>query len=413
MSDETPGSVPLDPGAPDRTDGGEDRLGYTGSRPASGQTSYDAAGSIRDRLRNPGPQSSGGDTRGSEVSVSDFEQSDSRGDLLARRGDEAQRHDAGPHDVGGGAGAGAADHNTGLSEPEARRAERRISALFLLSLIGTIGFIVVYFFWDFTYGVDKHSRLYTPLLGISLFLALAGIGAGAVVWAKTLMEDEEVIQERHPFGSKQADRDATVVTLKEGAAKAQLGRRPLLRGTLLLSVGALAVLPLPLALGLGKFQHKERALNHTGWKAGVRLIRKNGSPVNRNDLEIGSVESVFPDIPRGTKMADTPALLIRMLPEELHPVPGREDWSVDGFIVYSAICSHLGCPVKLYEQQTHHLLCPCHQSTFAADRGAKVLFGPAARPLSQLAIRVDEDGYFYAQGDFSAPVGPSYWERKP
>ncbi|MCW2621035.1 MAG: Rieske (2Fe-2S) iron-sulfur domain protein [Frankiales bacterium] len=390
----------------------EPHLGYTGSRPATGETSYDAEGSIRDRLRSPGPQSSGGDTSGSDVSVADFRQTDSRAELLARGGDESQHHDAGPH-TGTGGGAAGGSHSAGLSEHEARRAERKISALFLLSLIGTVGFVLVYFFWDFAYGVEKHNASYTPMLGICLAAALGGIGAGAVVWAKTLMEDEEVIQERHPFGSKQADRDAAVVTLKEGAGKAQLGRRPLLRGTLLLSMGALAVLPVPLLFGFGKFQHKETALAHTGWKAGVRLIRKNGSPVNRNDLTLGAVESVFPDVPRGTKLADSPALLIRMRPDELQPVAGREDWSVDGFIVYSAICSHLGCPVKLYEQQTHHLLCPCHQSTFAADHGAKVLFGPAARPLPQLAITVDADGYFYAQGDFSEPVGPGYWERKP
>ena len=90
---------------------------------------------------------------------------------------------------------------------------------------------------------------------------------------------------------------------------------------------------------------------------------------------------------------------------------GREGWTVDGHIAYSSICTHLGCPVKLYEQQTHHLFCPCHQSTFDASRGSEVLFGPAARPLPQLAISVDEEGYFVAQGDFDEPIGPSYWER--
>ena len=143
----------------------------------------------------------------------------------------------------------------------------------------------------------------------------------------------------------------------------------------------------------------------------MRLIRQNGTPVKLGDLQIGAVESVFPDVPRGTKIADSPALLIRMRPEVLQPLEGREDWSVDGHIVYSSICTHLGCPVKLYEQQTHNLLCPCHQSTFNAAEGAIVKFGPAARPLPQLAISVDPEGYFIAQGDFDEPIGPSYWER--
>jgi ubiquinol-cytochrome c reductase iron-sulfur subunit len=71
----------------------------------------------------------------------------------------------------------------------------------------------------------------------------------------------------------------------------------------------------------------------------------------------------------------------------------------------------VGCPVALYEQRTHHLLCPCHQSTFDISDGAKVIFGPADRPLPQLPITVDSEGYLVAQSDFHEPVGPSYWER--
>ena len=71
----------------------------------------------------------------------------------------------------------------------------------------------------------------------------------------------------------------------------------------------------------------------------------------------------------------------------------------------------LGCPVALYEQQTHHLLCPCHQSTFDMADGAKVVFGPAKRALPQLPITVDDEGYLVAQSDFLEPVGPSYCER--
>ncbi|MFC7587604.1 ubiquinol-cytochrome c reductase iron-sulfur subunit [Nonomuraea antimicrobica] len=80
-------------------------------------------------------------------------------------------------------------------------------------------------------------------------------------------------------------------------------------------------------------------------------------------------------------------------------------------MAYSKICTHVGCPAALYEQNTHHILCPCHQSTFDATDGAKVIFGPAARPLPQLPITVDSEGYLIAQGDFEVPVGPSYWER--
>jgi len=377
------------------------------SESSGGVTSSQAAGSIRDRLRSPGAQSSGGDTRGSDLSGDDFRQSDSTQQLYDNGRDERQLSQS------------STPQEAEIQEPRvedvdpaaARAAERLVSALFVLSFLGVIGFLLTYVFAPFTYGVEDGNQLFNPLLAIFMAMALGGIGAGAVVWAKRLMPDEEAVQERHPFGSDPDEREATAKALKGGLDQTQLPRRSLLRNTLLLGAGSLALLPVPLLFGLGRFQHKERTLATTGWKQGVRLIRQNGTPVNRNDLEIGGIESVFPDVPRGTKLADSAALLIRMRPDELKVRAGRETWSVDGFVVYSAICTHLGCPVKLYEQQTHHLFCPCHQSTFEADNACKVVFGPAARALPQLAISVDPEGYFVAQGDFSEPVGPSYWER--
>ena len=378
------------------------------STPHGGQSSYDAAGSVRDRLRAPGPQSSGGDTRSSDLGPGDFRQTDSREELHSSGRDERQLSSSQApegRDI-------QAPRVEDVDPAAARSAERIVSALFFTSFLGVIGFIAVYLFAPFRYGVEDGNQAFTPLLGITMMMALGGIGAGAVVWAKRLMPDEEAVQERHPFGSPPEERAATAKALKEGLAQTQLGRRSLLRNTLLLGAGSLALLPIPLVFSLGPYQNKERVLRETGWRQGVRLIRQNGTPVNRNDLQLGGIESVFPDVPRGTKLADSAVLLIRMRPEELRSEQA-EGWSVDGYIAYSAICTHLGCPVKLYEQQTHHLLCPCHQSTFAADRGSEVLFGPAARPLPQLAISVDDEGYFVAQGDFAEPVGPSYWERKP
>jgi ubiquinol-cytochrome c reductase iron-sulfur subunit len=42
----------------------------------------------------------------------------------------------------------------------------------------------------------------------------------------------------------------------------------------------------------------------------------------------------------------------------------------------------------------------------------KVVFGPAARPLPQLPIAVDDEGYLVAQSDFLEPVGPSFWDMR-
>ena len=105
-------------------------------------------------------------------------------------------------------------------------------------------------------------------------------------------------------------------------------------------------------------------------------------------------------------------LLVRIDPGDLRNPEDRADWSYEGIVAYSKVCTHVGCPVALYEQQTHHLLCPCHQSQFDVANHAAVIFGPAARPLPQLPITVDDEGYLVAQSDFKEPVGPSFWERE-
>ena len=373
-------------------------------------TSADAAGSIRDRLKSPAPNeeaNSGGDSSRSGVSDSSFQQTDSSATL--------EQHGRSVRQESSQAGVEASDELTSPRETDidphaAKVAERKVASLFLLSALGTAAFCIWYVVGDHRFGTDGNPY-FNPVLGLLMAVALGALGAGAVLWAKLLMVDEEAVQERHPFGSPQEERDATAEALKQGLDDAGIKRRPLLIGTLALGGGALALLPLPFVFGMGRFQHKERALATTAWTEGMRLYRYNGTPVRLGDLQIGAVESVFPDVELPQLRADSPVLLIRMRPEELQTEQGREDWSVDGHIAYSSICSHLGCPVKLYEQQTHHLLCPCHQSTFDASRGAEVIFGPAARPLPQLAISVDEEGYFVAQGDFSEPIGPSYWER--
>ena len=376
--------------------------------PSSGQpqTSAQAASSIRDRLQAPADNDARGvDSRGSDVTENDFQNTDSAADLAARGG---EGHGAGP--VVAAPAMTHAPRREDLDEAAARRAERKVAMLFLLSAAAVVAFCIVFFAAPFKYSDPDHIY-FTPVLATLMAVALLGLGAGAVKWAKTLMVDEETVQDRHEMASDPDERAAAAEAIRTGIADSGLPRRKLLMGTLAVGAGSLAILPLPLLLDLGPYAHKERKLAQTAWAKGVRLVRKNGTPVRLGDLQIGSLESVYPAVPGGDHIADSPTMLIRMQPEALVPVKGREDWSVEGHIAYSVICTHLGCPVKLYEQQTHHLFCPCHQSTFDASHGAKVLFGPAARALPQLAISVDAEGYFVAQGDYSEPVGPSYWER--
>lgn len=319
-----------------------------------------------------------------------------------------------------------------LDERAAKRAERQVVALFSLSIIGTIIFCVAYFGVDirtvvYVLGVGDMS-LQHLLLGVGMAMSLLGIGFGAVHWAKTLMPDEEVVEMRHPMRSSDADRAAFQTTMTQGAEKSQLNRRPLLKYSLggALSLFAVPVL-LPVLGGLGPMPQKSLSL--TFWNGGpsgpgeepeftaMRLMRDpENTPIKASDVTIGSVFHVLPegllDLEHGVleEKAKAAVLLMRLNPEDIKSQK-ELDWSYQGIVAYSKICTHVGCPVGLYEQQTHHLLCPCHQSTFDVTDDCKVIFGPAKRALPQLKITVDDEGYLVSAQPFREAVGPSFWER--
>jgi len=302
----------------------------------------------------------------------------------------------------------------------AKRAERQVAILFGSSIVGTLIFLVAYFAIDL--GPDSTIatiRLQNALLGIGTAFAMLGIGTGIVHWAKALMPDHEVSEERHPI-RKEEDRQAAVRIVDDIVEETGIKRRPLIRNTLL---GALAFAPWPAIAIFGDLGPRpDDKLAHTMWapQAGKlkRLTRDpDGTPIKASDVTIGSAFHVIPEglneLHEGklNEKAKAVVLLMRLNPESLKPSAGREDWSYNGIVAYSKICTHVGCPVALYEQQTHHLLCPCHQSTFDLTQECKVIFGPASRPLPQLPIAVDAEGYLVATSDFKEPVGPSYWER--
>jgi ubiquinol-cytochrome c reductase iron-sulfur subunit len=311
-------------------------------------------------------------------------------------------------------------HRRADTDPKAAaRAERQVASLFILSALGTVLLIYSYIF------ISEETFIFIPILGntnahqlglgMGMAIALFCIGAGLIHWAKTLMPDEEVIAQRHEFRSEDEDREEFVKTVKAGAAAAGLGRRPLIKRTLGAALGLSALTPLLLLRDLGPLPGND--LKTTSWKKGTRLVTDPGDrPLRPEDLEVGAVAQTLPELEPGeertlSNIGKDAVLLIRLRPEEFNLDAERLSWTHEGIIAFSKICSHMGCAVALYEQQTKHLLCPCHQSTFDVTRAAKVIFGPAARPLPQLAITVDADGYLVAQAPFNEPVGPSFWER--
>lgn len=307
-----------------------------------------------------------------------------------------------------------------LDKKAEKRAERQVVALFLVSIIGTVVAIAAYLMFDISGNDFTSLRWQTTLVGLGMAFSLLGIGLGAVHWAKTLMPDHEVAELRHEQRGTDEDRKAAGDMLMEGIDESGITRRPVVVGAAAGAVGLFALPGVIMLGGLGPVMGPNKireTFHHTAWKKGVRLVRDpQGSPVKAADVSFGEVFQIMPDGIYGTEhyleeKAKSAVLLIRVEPGVVEEDAKREGWDVDGIYAYSKICTHVGCPVALYEQQTHHLLCPCHQSTFDVTKHCKVIFGPAKRPLPQLPIEIDDEGYLVASGGFSDTPGPSFWER--
>jgi ubiquinol-cytochrome c reductase iron-sulfur subunit len=293
----------------------------------------------------------------------------------------------------------------------AKRAERIIAGLFVLSALGTIGFIAAYVSIQLTSTNQvAKSNLW---IGVALTVTFAGIGAGIIAWVRWLMPAHEAVQERHSMASSDEDIAAAAQVVMTGVQETGLPRRSLIKRSLGLSLGLLALPPLVILRDLGPLPRK--VLRTTLWKNGSLLLNsETGLPVMLGDLEVGSFTTVLPakvDAMSDEDLAKAPVLLIRLAPGENQPAPGRETWAYQDHVAYSKICTHAGCPIGLYQKQSHQLLCPCHQSTFEVPKACKVIFGPAARNLPQLPISVNAQGEFVATAAFDQPIGPSFWER--
>lgn len=279
-------------------------------------------------------------------------------------------------------------------EPRAlkrQRGEREIAVLLVVSIICALSLAATY--WQ---GGQVQVE------GALLFVSVGSLGFALVLWAHRLLPEGPDVEPRGSVAGTPADQDAVGEELDRDDV---LHRRPVLRGLLLGSIGALGVAALFPIRSLGP--RPGSALRTTPWRAGRRLVDSDGNVVEAANVPVGGLVTVFPE--GATDAADGVAVLIRVGGNLVQPLPGRETWSPDGFIAYSKLCTHAGCPVGLYLAQSNTLLCPCHQSVFDVLHHAKPTSGPAARPLPQLPLAIDDSGALYAQGDFSGPVGPSWW----
>jgi ubiquinol-cytochrome c reductase iron-sulfur subunit len=338
-----------------------------------------------------------------------------------------------------------------------KRSERLVS--FWLMFGGLMGLLLllVFLFWPWEYkpyGV-KGNLLYswaTPMYGITFGLSILAIGVGAVLFQKRFIPEEISIQDRHDGRSPEIERKTSAATLVDAFDSSTIKRRKMIGVAAGIGLGAFGVGTLVAALGgIIKNPWKPVVATANGPRAvlwtsdwtpryqgeTIFLGRATGRPgespfikMRPEDIDAGGMETVFPwreEDGDGTTVEShellthiafgvrNPVMLIRIKPVDMARVvkrQGQESFNFGELFAYTKVCSHLGCPSSLYEQQTYRILCPCHQSQFDALHFARPIFGPAARALAQLPITIDKDGYLVANGDFIEPVGPAFWERR-
>lgn len=267
-----------------------------------------------------------------------------------------------------------------------KQAERITVVALVLAMLASIGFIVAY--------ATGGDRLYE---GLTLAVACAGFAAAALAWAFGLLPREQVVDVRDEYPSQPAlRRDESAEVAR---ADRDLSRSGALLRLLYATLGVFGVALIVPLRSLGP--SIDGTLFHTKWRKGLRLVREDGTAVRPADLEVDSVVTVFPEGSVGDALSQT--VLIRL--------PGDIAQTAQGYIAYSKVCTHAGCPVALYRRAAKELMCPCHQSVFDVVENGAVVSGPADHALPRLPIDVGSDGYLIATGDFPGPVGPGFWER--
>jgi ubiquinol-cytochrome c reductase iron-sulfur subunit len=278
---------------------------------------------------------------------------------------------------------------------------RYIGFCFIVGFLGVAGFGAT--FWT-------NAKPWT--LGATLGVGLLFLGIGLVAWGKYLMPRGPFVEDRHDLSSSDVEREGLAATIAQRGGSV-LQRRRVLGGLLGAGMGTFSIVALfPLLRSLGPLP--KQTLDETNWRAGSYLVDSFGRRVHVSDLSVGGIISaVFPEGFQNNEQDQTndQTVVIRIATAGFTTQPGRETWGPSGYLAYSKLCTHLGCPVGLYEQQLELLVCPCHQSMFNVANGCVPEFGPAPRPLPQLPLAVDTNGYLYSQTGYQEAVGPGFWER--
>jgi ubiquinol-cytochrome c reductase iron-sulfur subunit len=292
------------------------------------------------------------------------------------------------------------DPHLGDAAKNPGRAEKLVAVIFVVAIILLAGFGAAY--WQ-----NWNPWEIGGTMGGGLFL----LGFGLTAWGKYLMPQGPFVEERHVLAGTEEERTSMAAALVERSTVV-VKRRKLLGGLFALGSGIFGIVAVfPLLRSLGPVPGT--SFEKTDWRKGALLVDSSGAAMHRDTLVPGGIVTVFPQrfYKNSQAQATDQTVLIRVQTDNLVTEKGRETWAPDGYVAYSKVCTHLGCPVGLYEQDLELLVCPCHQSMFNVRDGAVPQFGPAPRPLPQLPLYIDDQGYLRAQAGYDQAVGPGFFER--
>jgi ubiquinol-cytochrome c reductase iron-sulfur subunit len=293
--------------------------------------------------------------------------------------------------------------------PKAPAAELWVVALLLLSAVFAVGFIVVY--------ATGHWPNRTQFEGIALGGSLAFMAAALIVIGKRLVVTEELTED---YPEQEHLREQVEVSQIVRESGSRFTRKRLMQGAAGAAASALGLAFLAPVLSLGPALDTDE-LRWSPWARGKRLVSEDGKPLKASEIEENTFYTAYPEHSSRNDIA-APVVIVRLSPQALKLPRARRGWAPQGILAYSKICTHAGCAIALYRKPTFPpieptpaLVCPCHYSTFDPATGGSVLFGPAGRPLPQLPLAIDGAGHLRAAGNFSGPVGPSWWgvRKKP
>jgi ubiquinol-cytochrome c reductase iron-sulfur subunit len=303
--------------------------------------------------------------------------------------------------LGGGGKRAPRERIVEEGEPD-RAAELIVVALLLAATACALMFVVVYALgW---------SNL-TQWLGLCLGGALIFLAAALIVFGQRLVVTEQLEEDYPPVGEPEAEVAVEQIVAESGS---RITRKRLLGGAAGLAGGALGAALIAPAASLGPVLDTE-SLYYSPWHRGRRLVDEDGKPWSAEDIEEETFYTAYPERADREELA-APLVVVRLQPAELELPADRKDWAPRGILAYSKICPHAACAIALYRtprfqeaEPAPALVCPCHYSTFNPADGGTVEAGPAGRDLPQLPLMIDREGHLRAAGQFSEPVGPSFW----